>query len=108
VRVRQAGREAEAEAMRETFRRRFCDLSSFVKALKERFSRWLNKRHARRGTLWMDRFKSVLVEDPKDYRWTGYGEAAAVGAAASSGELVQRRGCDRREGLGGRSVPRVP
>jgi putative transposase len=79
-------------------RKRFCDLSCFVKELKERFSRWFNKHHERRGTLWMERFKSVLVEDgealrtmalsidlnpvraglakdPKDYRWTGYGEA---------------------------------
>jgi hypothetical protein len=30
--------------------------------LKERFSRWYNKHHNRRGTLWMERFKSVLVE----------------------------------------------
>jgi hypothetical protein len=57
------------------------------------------RRHERRGTPWMERFKSVLVEDgealrtmalyidlnpvraglvadPKDDFWTGYGEAA--------------------------------
>ena len=108
ARVREAGREAEAEAVLETFRRRFCDLSIFVKELKERFSRWFNKHHGRRGTLWMDRFKSVLVEDgealrtmalyidlnpvraglvddPKGYRWTGYGEATGGSKRARRG-----------------------
>jgi REP element-mobilizing transposase RayT len=108
MRVREAGRADEAEAMLDTFRKRFCDLSCFVKELKERFSRWFNKHHGRRGTLWMDRFKSVLVEDgealrtmalyidlnpvraglvadPKDYRWTGYGEATGGSKRARRG-----------------------
>jgi putative transposase len=77
---------------------RLCSLEHFMKELKERFSRWFNKRHGRRGTLWQDRYRSVLVEDgealrtmaayidlnpvraglvedPKDYRWCGYAEA---------------------------------
>jgi putative transposase len=108
TRVREAGRAEEVEAILETFRKRFCDLSCFVKELKERFSRWFNKHHARRGTLWMERFKSVLVEDgealrtmalyidlnpvraglvedPKDYRWTGYGEACGGSKRARRG-----------------------
>jgi REP element-mobilizing transposase RayT len=108
ARVREAGREEEVELMLETFRKRFCDLSCFVKELKERFSRWFNEHHERRGTLWMDRFKSVLVEDgealrtmalyidlnpvraglvedPKDYRWTGYGEATGGSKRARRG-----------------------
>jgi REP element-mobilizing transposase RayT len=108
TRVRATGREDEAEAVLETFRKRFCDLSCFVKELKERFSRWFNKHHDRRGTLWMERFKSVLVEDgealrtmalyidlnpvraslvedPKDYRWTGYGEAMGGSKRARRG-----------------------
>jgi REP element-mobilizing transposase RayT len=108
ARVREAGRGEEAEAILETFRKRFCDLSCFVKELKERFSRWFNKHHDRRGTLWMSRFKSVLVEDgealrtmalyidlnpvraglvedPKDYRWTGYGEAMGGSKRARRG-----------------------
>ena len=108
ARVREAGRESEAEAILDTFRKRFCDLSIFVKELKERFSRWFNKHHERRGTLWIERFKSVLVEDgealrtmalyidlnpvraglvedPKDYRWTGYGEATGGSKRARRG-----------------------
>ena len=77
------------------------DLSSFVKELKQRFTQWYNPRNSRAGTLWEDKFHSVLVEgdeqtlltmaayidlnpvraglvdDPKDYRWSGYGEAVA-------------------------------
>ncbi len=108
ARVREAGREEEVQLILDTFRKRFCDLSCFVKELKERFSRWFNKHHERRGTLWMDRFKSVLVEDgealrtmalyidlnpvraglvkdPKDYRWTGYGEASGGSKRARRG-----------------------
>ena len=72
-----------------------------MKLLKQRVTQGFNARHERTGTLWEDRFKSVLVEgagqalatmaayidlnpvraglvkDPKDYRWSGYGEAMA-------------------------------
>ena len=33
-----------------------------MKVLKQRFTQWFNGRHARRRTLWEDRFRSVLVE----------------------------------------------
>ena len=80
--------------------RRF-SLSIFVKELKQRYTRWHNRRHRRTGTLWESRFRSVLVEgdetalltvaayidlnpvragivaDPKDYLWCGYAEAVA-------------------------------
>lgn len=87
------------------------DVSAFMKLLKQRFSIWFNKTHARYGTLWAERFKSVLVEpagrviqtiaayidlnpvragivaDPKDYRFCGYGEAVSGGKKAQSGLL---------------------
>ncbi len=89
-----------AEAFRERYLRRMWDLSEFMKTLKQRFTRWFNRRHRRKGTLWEDRFKSVLVEDghaartmaayidlnpvragmvddPKDYRWCSFAEAVA-------------------------------
>ena len=79
-----------------------------MKELKERFSRWYNKHYSRRGTLWMDRFKSVavengvalrtmaayidlnpvragLVEDPKDYHWSGYGGGGEGGEGCAAG-----------------------
>jgi hypothetical protein len=80
-----------------------------MKTLKQRFSQWYNKQKGRRGTLWEDRFKSVLVQgdfltlatmaayidlnavragmvnDPKEYRWCGYAEALGGHAVARKG-----------------------
>jgi putative transposase len=99
--LRKQGLESLVQTKLAGIKRRFCDLSIFVKEVKERFSRWFNKRRERKGTLWMDRYKSVLVEgkgeplhtmaayidlnpvraglvdDPKDYRWCGYAEAVS-------------------------------
>jgi REP element-mobilizing transposase RayT len=106
--LRSKGMKKAAEDLLERFRSRFCDLPHFVKELKERFSRWFNKHHGRKGTLWMDRYKSVLVqdgdalrtmaayidlnpvraglvEDPKDYRWCGYAEAMGGSKRARRG-----------------------
>ena len=62
------GLEQEISAMLLRYVDRFCSLEHYVKEIKERFSRWFNKKHSRRGTLWMDRYKSVLVEAGKDIR----------------------------------------
>lgn len=91
----------EAEAIRCKLLARMGDVSEFMKAVKQRFSVWYNRSHQRYGTLWAERFKSVLVEgqgnplqtmaayidlnavraglveDPKDYRFCGYAEAVA-------------------------------
>jgi REP element-mobilizing transposase RayT len=100
----------EAESIREGLLRRMHDLSAFMKTVKQRFSIWYNRNHGnRRGTLWMERFKSVLVEgkgnplqtmaayidlnpvrgamveDPKDYRFCGYAEAVAGSRRARDG-----------------------
>jgi putative transposase len=106
--LRNRGEEDAAQALLARFQQRFCDLSLFVKELKERFSRWYNKQKNRRGTLWMDRFKSVLVEsgealqtmagyidlnpvragmvkDPAMYEWGGYGEAVGGSKRARRG-----------------------
>jgi len=96
------------------------DVSQFMKLLKQRFSIWFNRTHQRFGTLWAERFKSVLVEpkekvvetiaayidlnavraglvaDPKDYRFCGYGEAVAGHPAARAG---------LRSILAGESIP---
>jgi len=99
---------AAAEGFRKRYFDRMWDLSSFMKVLKQRFTQWFNKKHGREGYLWSGRFKSVLVEDghaartvaayidlnpvragmvedPKDYRWSGYGEAVAGKDASRSG-----------------------
>ncbi len=91
----------EAEAIRRRLLARMGDVSEYMKALKQRFSVWYNRSHKRFGTLWAERFKSVLVQgagnplqtmaayidlnpvraglvdDPIDYRFCGYAEAVA-------------------------------
>ena len=88
---------------------RMGDVSAFMGELKQRFSRWYNRTHERFGTLWAERFKSVLVEDqpgsleavaayidlnpvraglvedPKEYRFCGYAAAVAGNALARKG-----------------------
>jgi len=38
------------------------DISPYFKTLKQVFSQWYNKRNDRRGPLWDQRFKSLLIE----------------------------------------------
>jgi len=97
------------EEVRGQYLCRMGDLSIFVKELKERFTKWYNRREDRRGTLWEERFKSVLVEDsetalltmasyielnpvraglvddPHEYRHCSYAEAVAGGRLAREG-----------------------
>ena len=94
---------SDAERLRASLYKRMGDVSEFMKTVKQRFSVWFNRTHKRYGTLWSERFKSVLVEgcpralgtlaayidlnpvraglvqDPKDYRFCGYGEALGEG-----------------------------
>ena len=44
------------------YRKKWSSLSEFIKEIKQTFSRFYNKQHNRRGTLWGERFKSVIVE----------------------------------------------
>ena len=112
---RAAADDVNARRTRETYTYRMYEVSEFGKLLKQRFTQWYNRKHGRRGTLWEDRFKSVLVErsekalgtmaayidlnsvraglvkDPKDYRYSGYGEAVAGVKQARDGiERVMR------------------
>ena len=99
----------EADALRQRLLARMHDISQFMKTLKQRISVWYNRSHRRVGTLWSERFKSTLVEgnymalrivsayidlnpiragmveDPKDYRWSGYGEATGGSVIARAG-----------------------
>ena len=95
-----------AQRLREALLARMGDVSVFMRELKQRFSIWYNHQNGNRGTLWMDRFKSLVVEpslhamatvaayidlnavrsgqvdDPADYRFCSY--AAAMGGKASA------------------------
>jgi REP element-mobilizing transposase RayT len=90
------------QRIHDRFTYRMHDLGEFMKGLLQRYTQWHNRRHARRGRLWEDRFKSVIVEDgpaartiaayidlnpvragivtePAEYRWSSYGEAIGGG-----------------------------
>ena len=117
--LRKAGAHAAAQKIIDGWTARMWDISSFMKALKQRFTQWFNKHHQRKGTLWEERYKSTLVEgggnalamtaayidlnpvraglvkDPKDYRWCGYAEALVGIKMARGGiELAVRAQLD--------------
>ena len=107
--LRQVGQVETAERMKWPFILRMCNLAAFMKTLKQRVSISYNRRHGRVGTLWEERYKSLLLEgecgtlmavsayidlnpvraglvaDPKDYRFSGYGEAVGGSKQAREG-----------------------
>lgn len=111
IKAQLAANGPEAAAWRQQQLARMGDISPFLQTLKQRFSIWFNKNHDRFGTLWAERFKSILVDpkgnaletlaayvdlncvraglakDPKDYRFCGYAEAVADAGTARRGLL---------------------
>ncbi|WP_009958038.1 transposase [Verrucomicrobium spinosum] len=129
---RSQGHDAAAEELKERYLGRMWDVSQFMKELKQRFSLWFNKRENRKGTLWEERFTSVLlegelatlsvmsayidlnpvraglVEDPKDYRWCSYAEAVAGGRKAMSALYTitnEHRLHERNQPRGSQRIP---
>ena len=95
---------------RDALRARMYDISGFMKTLKQRFSLWYTTHHGNlEGSIWQGRFHSTLVEnstaalsavstyidrnpvragivdDAKDYAWSGYGAACRGDARAREG-----------------------
>jgi putative transposase len=109
VKLRDSGKTIELAALCNQYRCRMNQPSNFMKELKQAFSRLYNQRHDRFGTLWAERFTSVLIEpasealrcisiyidlnapragmaaDPKDYRFCSYSEALAGSQKACQG-----------------------
>ncbi len=54
--------EARVAAIHARYTYRMHNLSEFMKTLLQRFTRWFNREHNRCGTLWEERYKSVIVE----------------------------------------------
>ncbi len=100
--ARAVGNDEHVAEIYSRFTYRMHDLSEFMKTLLQRFTRWFNRTHGRTGTLWEQRYKSVIVEsgdaartmaayidlnpvragmvsDPAEYRWSSYGEAIGGG-----------------------------
>lgn len=99
---------------RNSLKARMHDVSWFCRTLKQRYTRWFNSSHQRKGTLWSERFAAVLVEpgralravcayvdlnpvraglvhDPAQYRFCGYAEACGGSKAARKGLLLAEK-----------------
>jgi REP element-mobilizing transposase RayT len=123
--ARNEGDEAMVAEIHARFTYRMHDLSEFMKTLLQRFTRWFNREHNRRGTLWEERYKSVIVEsgvaartiaayidlnpvragmvsDPADFRWSGYGEAVGGGKKGNGKKAREGlvRACMSHNGAG--------
>jgi len=120
-----AGLEERVAEIHARYTYRMHDLSEFMKTLLQRFTRWFNRTHNRSGTLWEERYKSVIVEsgiaartmaayidlnpvragmveDPADYRWSSYGEAVG-GGPKGNGKKARAglvRACMSQHGAG--------
>jgi REP element-mobilizing transposase RayT len=118
--------QAQLAAISERFTKRMHSLSEFMRGLLQRYTRWFNKRHGMRGTLWENRFHSVIVQsgltsrtmsayidlnpmragicnDPADYRWSSYGEAVGGGRGATKAQSGLVRALRGHEGHVGTS-----
>jgi len=132
---RKVGNEDGLNAWRKRYLDRMGSLSNFGKELKEQFTTWYNKRTNKTGTLWAERFRSVLVEgsesalltmaayidlnpvrakmvkDPAAYHFCGYGEAMGGKSTAKSGicalAQIVRRDNKEVEWKKARSIYRV-
>ncbi len=121
-----SGMDEAMEAIHKRFTYRMQDLGEFMKGLLQRFTQWFNRAHSRTGTLWEDRFKSVIVEDgvaartisayidlnpvragmvkdPAEHRWSSYGEAVGGGNKGNGKKaregLVRAYFCDQGVGF---------
>ena len=123
--ARAEGRDEWAAEIHARFTYRMHDLSEFMKTLLQRFTRWFNLTHERSGTLWEERYKSVIVEsgvaartmaayidlnpvragmvaDPAAYRWSSYGEAVGGGPRGNGRKAREGlvRACMSHHGAG--------
>jgi len=123
--ARAAGHDKRTGEIHARFSYRMHSLSEFMKTLLQRFTRWFNRSHERSGTLWEERFKSVIVEsgvaartiaayidlnpvragmeaDPADYRWSSYGEAVGGGPKGNGKKAREGlvRACMSHQGVG--------
>jgi REP element-mobilizing transposase RayT len=123
--ARAAGHARRVAEIHARFTYRMHSLSEFMKTLLQRFTRWFNRTHGRGGTLWEERFKSVIVEsgiaartiaayidlnpvragmeaDPAHYRWSSYGEAIGGGPKGNGKKAREGlvRACMSHEGAG--------
>jgi hypothetical protein len=72
--------EEERRAFLGKITRRMGSLVQFMKSLKQRYARWFNGKNKSSGTLWDNRYRSVIVE-LREAQGKGLGDAACLVAA---------------------------
>lgn len=125
IAARTKGLSAVAEEIHQRYTYRMHNLSQFMKTVMQRMTQWYNRQNERSGTLWEERFKSVIVEsgiaarmiaayidlnpvragivtDPAKYRWSSYGEAIGGGSKGNGKKAREGlvRACMSHKGLG--------
>jgi putative transposase len=123
--AREKGITTYAEQIHQRYTYRMHNLSEFMKTVLQRMTRWYNLCNQRKGTLWEERYKSVIVEsgiaarmmaayidlnpvragmvkDPAEYRWSSYGEAVGGGAKGNGKKAREGlvRACMGHKGVG--------
>lgn len=108
------GEEAEQERAR--LKTRMGSLPHFIKELKQRYSIWYNRNHDNKGTIWSERYRSLIVQnsteslslvaayidlnpvraemvnDPAEYPFCGYADAMGGHSLARKGlQFVMNR-----------------
>jgi REP element-mobilizing transposase RayT len=123
--ARKKNRDDLVAAIHGRYTYRMHNLSEFMRTLIQRMTRWYNRNHERSGTLWENRFTSVIVEDglaarmmaayidlnpvragmvadPAEYRWSSYGEAVGGGNKGNGKKAREGlvRACMSHKGVG--------
>jgi putative transposase len=123
--ARAKGLSAYAQQIHERYTYRMHNLSEFMKTVLQRMTRWFNTMYQRKGTLWEERYKSVIVEsgiaartmaayidlnpvragmvrEPAEYRWSSYGEAIGGGRSGNGKKAREGlvRACMSHKGAG--------
>jgi hypothetical protein len=109
-----------ATPLRERLQIRVEDISEFMKSFKQQSAIWYNREHRRYGALWPVRYTRTIIEtgnlealrlaaahinlnpvryqladDPKDYRWSTFGEASAGCKNATDGLRFALEGAEK-------------
>ncbi len=79
--VERCANPEERNQLLDPYRRRMASIADFMKGVKQRFARWYNLGTGRTGTLWEDRYHSVVLEGGGDVSQSGLGSLAKIVAA---------------------------
>ncbi len=112
--------------MEDDLTRRMHNLPDFMRVLKQGFSAWYNKKHNLYGVFWDGRYRSMVLKetpealcsvaayidlnpiragicsDPRDYTWSGYGQATRGNSRCREGlkQLIRASKSAAPRGLG--------